>query len=202
MSAIDHLLYAALWLSFALGHSVLASATIKDATQSWLGHRYRLTYNVVAAVHIGLVLVIGRLFLSELDASFGLPLWLRGGMIGAQVIGAVILVLALRQYDLGLFLGTKQWRDPTAGQTVEPLNTGGLNSWVRHPLYFGAHLLLWGGVSDPFTLATAVWGSLYFWIGSRYEEKRLIALYGEDYRAYQQRVPSHLPWPRPNPASD
>lgn len=199
MSAVDHLIYAALWLSFALGHSILASETIKSAAKSTFGRGYRLAYNSVAVAHIGTVLLIGRLFLSDLEASFGLPLWLRGILIGVQIGGAIILVLALRQYDLGLFLGTKQVRDPTAGQTVEPLKTDGLNGWVRHPLYFGAHLLLWGGVSDPFTLATAVWASLYFWIGGRYEERRLVDLYGEAYRDYQKTVPFQLPWPRKSP---
>lgn len=193
MSATDHVLYAGLWLSFALGHSLLASSVVKQATQGWLGSRYRFIYNCVALAHICLVLAIGRLFLSEPGSAFDLPMWLRTTMIAVQCGGALILVLALRQYDLGLFLGTKQLRDPNAGNTLEPLNTSGINGWVRHPLYLGSHLILWGAVSDPFTLATALWGSLYFWIGARYEERRLVALYGEAYRQYQKTVPFQFP---------
>lgn len=193
MSGVDHLYYAALWLSFAIGHSVLASATVKGATREWLGHRYRFVYNVIAVCHIALVLAIGRLFLSEFGDGFGIPLWLQSILIGVQVIGAAVLILALRQYDLGLFLGTKQLRDPQAQERLEPLKTDGLNRWVRHPLYLGAHMVLWGGVSDPFTLTTAVWGSLYFYIGGRYEERRLVGLYGDAYRDYQKNVPFQLP---------
>jgi protein-S-isoprenylcysteine O-methyltransferase Ste14 len=35
--------------------------------------------------------------------------------------------------------------------------------------------------------------TLYFWMGSRYEEHRLAALFGQPYREYQMRVPYLLP---------
>jgi protein-S-isoprenylcysteine O-methyltransferase Ste14 len=39
--------------------------------------------------------------------------------------------------------------------------------------------------------------TLYFWLGSLHEERRLMAEFGDAYRQYQRTVPPFLPWPRP-----
>ena len=36
----------------------------------------------------------------------------------------------------------------------------------------------------------------YFYIGTFFEERRLVRTFGEEYRAYQRRVPRFLPRPR------
>ena len=83
---------------------------------------------------------------------------------------------------------------PGADAEDEPLVTGGLHRWVRHPIYTAAFMILWGLVRDPLSLATACWGSLYLIIGTRLEESKLSRRYGEDYRRYQGRVPAFVPW--------
>jgi protein-S-isoprenylcysteine O-methyltransferase Ste14 len=79
----------------------------------------------------------------------------------------------------------------------EPLVTEGVHARIRHPLYAGAHLLLWGLVGDPLSLATATWGSIYLVIGTWCEERRLQGLYGAAYEDYRRRVPSLVPRLRP-----
>lgn len=193
MSVADHILYALLWLSFGLGHSFLASASVKAVLKSFFGRTYRFTYNVVAGLHVGAILIAGQYWLGAEATAFVWPLWFQIPLWIVQGLGLIILLLALRQYDLGLFAGTKQLRDPGSEDALEPLNEEGLNGVTRHPIYLGAHLLLWGGVSDGFTLATAIWGSTYLVIGAVFEERRLIALYGDAYRAYQKRVAFLIP---------
>jgi len=65
---------------------------------------------------------------------------------------------------------------------------------VQHPLYSGWFLVLWGQAQTEFTPATAVWGSFYLLIGTAFEERRLIARYGQIYEIYRKRVPAYLPW--------
>ncbi len=115
------------------------------------------------------------------------------------------MLLALRQYDLGLFSGTKQIRasahqletssdnqDPAAMDN-EPLNTSGLNQWVRHPLYSGAMVFMLGFAVSPWGVWTAFFGCAYFIIGSKFEERKLLRQYQHDYRLYRERVPAFIP---------
>jgi protein-S-isoprenylcysteine O-methyltransferase Ste14 len=206
MSTLDHLAYALLWGSFGLVHSLLAASAFKSWLGRVFGRGYRLAYNLFAVVHIGVVLAAGWSLWAPQAREFPLPGWAEIAGLAVQAVGAVILLLALRQYDLGRFGGLAQLREAADSvdpdrhadrAPAEPLNTTGLNAVVRHPIYLGAHLLLWGGVRDEFSLATALWASLYLVIGARFEERRLIALYGAEYEAYRARVPGQVPWPRP-----
>jgi protein-S-isoprenylcysteine O-methyltransferase Ste14 len=77
------------------------------------------------------------------------------------------------------------------------LTTSGFYRWVRHPLYFFSLLFIW--LTPALTinlLIVFVLFTLYFYIGSIYEEKRLLAEFGEAYRKYQEHVPRLVPFPR------
>lgn len=190
------LVYALAWFGFGLGHSLLAGVRAKALLTPALGPYYRLTYNLLAAVHISAVWLLGRWLLGD-AAPFALSGAARAGMTGLSVLGIAILLLALRGYDLGRLAGTTQIRNHRLGTPEpedEPLRTDGFHAWVRHPLYAGAYLILWGNALDSFALATAIWGSAYLAIGTMFEERRLLKLYGEAYRRYRAQVPAVLPW--------
>jgi steroid 5-alpha reductase family enzyme len=192
-----HLIYALAWLSFGAVHSVLAGSALKKRLETLLKAYYRLSYNLLAVFHIGLVFWLGRAMLSA--QPYALEPGVGVGLTGIKVLGGVVLVLALREYDLGRFSGLSQIRAHRRGAPEpgdEPLATQGMHRFVRHPLYLGAYLILWGGAADDFGLATAVWGSLYLWVGTRHEERSLLALYGQAYADYQAQVPAILPWKR------
>ena len=131
------------------------------------------------------------------DQPYGLKPGVAGAMTGIGVLGVVVLVLALREYDLGRFSGMAQIRAQMKGITLsedEPLITGGLHLFVRHPLYLGVYLILWGRATGDFGLATAVWGSVYLVIGAAFEDRKLLALYGDEFRDYKDRIPAVIPW--------
>jgi len=191
-----HLLYALLWLSFGLGHSLLADARVKARLKPYFRAGYRLAYNLFALLHIALVVAAGWWVLGD-----GAPFARSGWLIAAQgvmaLLGAGVLVQALLRYDLGRLAGTAQLRASAQNKFLddeEPLRLSGFHRYVRHPLYAGAFLLLWGRVADEFTLATAAWASLYLWIGARFEERRLLARFGEAYARYREQVPAFFPW--------
>ena len=180
--------YALLWASFGAGHSLLARGPGQRLLARLAGRGERLAYNAVAAVHLGLILWLGRLLL---PGDFALPLALRMVMALMIAAGIAILAVAGRAYDLGRFLGTAQLRDDTP--SVEPLATGGMNAIVRHPLYLGLLLVLWGAAASPFMAATAAFATLYIRIGIFFEERKLLALYGHDYQRYRASVPMLIP---------
>jgi methanethiol S-methyltransferase len=194
MTLVDHLIYAGLWFGFGASHSLLAGATLRRL----FGAGYRLAYNAIALVSLAAILVLGRTGLAPGEIVFDRPVWLQAAQVVLVVAGLAAGVFALRGYDLGLLGGTAQWRAARNGTAIddgdEALHLDGLHRYVRHPLYAATFPILWGLVDSEFALATAIWASAYFWLGSRYEERRLIARYGEAYRHYRANVPAFLPW--------
>ncbi|HYG91914.1 MAG TPA: isoprenylcysteine carboxylmethyltransferase family protein [Azospirillum sp.] len=193
-SLFAHVLYALAWASFGLGHSALAAPSI--AARLRLGAYTRLAYNGFAAAHLLAVLVAGYGLLRD-PAVFDRPGWLAAVQGAAVVLGLGVFLWGLSGYDLGRFAGTAQIRAHWAGLPLpgdEPLRVAGANRWVRHPLYAGALAMLWGGVVDERSLATAVWATLYLLVGMRHEERKLLVLYGASYRAYREKVPALIPW--------
>jgi protein-S-isoprenylcysteine O-methyltransferase Ste14 len=67
--------------------------------------------------------------------------------------------------------------------------------YVRHPWYFFGLVLLWTRDMNATTLLSSAFITLYFVIGSRMEEKKLLVYHGDSYRRYMARVPGLLPLP-------
>lgn len=157
-----------------------------------LGRYTRLAYNGFAVLHLGIVWWLGRAWLGD-AVPLGLPAFV--GMVGdgVTVLGLVVTGAALTGYDRGRFLGTTQFHAPDATRD-EALRIDGLHRYVRHPLYSGLFLVLWGHAQTEFALATAVWGSVYLIVGARFEERRLIDRYGAAYATYRSRIPAFFPW--------
>lgn len=197
MSSLEaHLWYALAWLSFGVAHSLLARDVAKTRLRPLLGAYYRLTYNIVAVFHLGLVWVIGWVVFAGQD-RFGLPPWTEASLWALNIAGWLLLFFGLTGYDLGRMAGTRQIRNHRRGieePEDEPLRRDGLHRYVRHPLYSAGFLILWGRTFGEFELATALWGSLYLVVGAAFEERGLLRLYGADYADYRRRVPAFIPW--------
>jgi len=115
--------------------------------------------------------------------------------IATQLTGVFIILFSLTQYDLGHFSGTTQlFRSNNVTVDEEPLHITGMHRYVRHPLYLGAYLYLLGGAVDEFGLQTALWGCLYLFIGTWFEERSLVAQYGRAYVEYKEKVPAIIPF--------
>lgn len=183
-----HLAYLLAWVAFGLSHSGLAGRNLA-------GRWSRIAYNAIA---IAAFLAVGGVGARTLGAepAFDLPAWARWGMGGVHLAGWAVMLFSARFYDLGRLGGLSQLRHPAQPED-EALRLDGPHAWVRHPLYAGAFLILWGAALSPLGLATAVWGSLYLLAGTACEERRLLARYGGDYAAYRARVPAFIPWRGP-----
>jgi protein-S-isoprenylcysteine O-methyltransferase Ste14 len=188
-------IYALLWLSFGFVHSLLARASTKRLLQPIFGRAYRFSYNLFSTLHIGLVIIGGQIMLGENSVKFELGNTFTLLAIACQVAGGVVIVLGLTQYDLGRFSGTTQlFRDDDTSADEEPLHITGMHRYIRHPLYLGAYLYLLGGAVSEFGLQTALWGCLYLWIGTWFEERSLVNQYGRAYSEYKEKVPAILPF--------
>lgn len=182
---------------YAVLHSILASLTLKDWARRVFGpgveRWYRLAYNIIAVITL-LPLLPLLAWLPD-QTLYVVPSPWRWLMVGGQLLALAGLGITLLQTGLFQFLGLAQL---TAERPNQPgkLNIGGFYGWVRHPLYFFSLLLLWlTPIMTLNLLVTYLLLSLYFYLGTFYEERRLLAEFGPAYGDYQQRVPRLIPLP-------
>lgn len=190
------ILLAFLWILYYVLHSVFASLSVKH----WMKRNftrffpfYRLTYNAFSLISFMLILLHKRTIPDPLILT--LPLWV--GWIGVLflVIGTSVLVVALKNYSFTEFAGFIPMTEFSPSK--HELKVTGLNAWVRHPLYFATMLLLIGYLFISFTWNTLTFcciSFIYLLIGVALEEKKLVLMYGDQYRAYQKRVKKLLPF--------
>jgi len=198
MPASLHLaLLAVSWILYAAVHSLLASTRAKQAVQRRFPDHYR-TYRLVYNGLAGLLLIPPLWLLASYPGS---PLWHWPAPLDWLADAAALLAVggfgwSLRYYDTGEFLGTRQLRNaPAEAEDQTPLTLSPLHRWVRHPWYFLGLVIIWTREMNTALLITAVMLTLYLVIGSRLEDNKLIATYGDAYRRYRARVPGLLPLP-------
>ena len=182
------------WCIYGLVHSVLATTAVKQFANN-LGIKlgaYKVIYNVIALV--GLYALIKfqttvtsvRLFSSTiLITTLGMFL---------TIVGFAVMLICIFKYFKQMNGFSQEVNQPT-------LIISGLHRFVRHPLYTGTFIFIAGlFFLFPF-MANLVSISViiaYTLIAIRFEEKKLILTFGEDYISYQKRVPKILPdfWKR------
>jgi protein-S-isoprenylcysteine O-methyltransferase Ste14 len=194
-------IWAAL-IVFAVIHTALASHGAKSLAARLLGAHvaeatYRLIFNVAA-----LVTIAPALYLAWTLPDVELYRWpapFDSIVLLIQGLAALGLAYSVYQMDWAFFAGLRQLGGPPANTTIDStstaqLVTSGLHRFVRHPLYTTSLILLY--LVSPMTLnrlALVAGIHVYFWIGSIFEERKLVREFGEAYRDYQRRVPRLLP---------
>lgn len=197
---------------FALLHSVGAREPCKDALARWFGpffvdHWWRLVYCALSfwALYHG-VASLHWLRNPENDAWLVVyPDWLWALVTLLHLLSVVLFYVAFMQSDYLEFLGFKQaWRGlrrlarrppatPLRLFGSERLEVDGLYGWVRHPmLSAGLLFLLTSGPSLNNLVYTGMY-TAYMLLGGYYEERRLLRVFGDDYRRYREQVGAFIP---------
>lgn len=193
------LIICLLWVCWCVVHSVLCDPFVTGYVQGRrpeLFRYYRLFYNGLSLLTL-LPLIVATHMLNG-PAIFSWD--------GYVIIGrGVLLVAALslfwagaRYYDLDEFMGTRQARSGehrTLMSDGHDIFEGNVFAVTRHPWYLGTLLLIWS-MLHKYTLAEFFVGlilSIYLVIGSLLEERKILAVYGDRYRQYQQKVSMLLP---------
>jgi len=112
------------------------------------------------------------------------------GMMIAMVLGYALLFIGI-----GLFI--QGWRELYRAHRQHRLATGGLYGLVRNPQYTGLLLGLFGEgvVHWPTVFSVALFPVivLVYVLLARSEDRRVLAEFGDEYRAYRRRVPAFIP---------
>lgn len=178
-----HLISA--WLFYFFVHSFLASTGVKNYfSKTWpnLFAYYRIAYNLIAILGLGILLVLSLPKVSQApNIHLGIIL---------SVTGFILIILAFRAFNLREFVGL-------VPEKQTKLVVSGMYRYVRHPLYFGTIIFIAGLYllfPSSHMLTILIISYAYIWIGSRLEEQKLREQYGESYRTYSQQVKSLIPY--------
>lgn len=171
-------------------HSILAATAVKQ----WVGERlgvvrwYRLLYTMRSLL---LFAWVGMAYWSS-DARtlYSVTSVFAQGVGWALVlVGATLAMVAVLRFGGAGFVGLVP-----EGSTG--LVRSGLHGHVRHPIYSGIILAALGGLMLSCTLSTLLVVGitfLYLPIGIHLEERKLIALFGDEYLNYRLDVPALIP---------
>jgi protein-S-isoprenylcysteine O-methyltransferase Ste14 len=195
-----------IFLIFALIHSITVTQWFKHLCKKLLGDTfmrvwYRVLYNAVSFVT---VLIAFDYLAREPDRLLWTAQpWLQWSLRVLQLVGLAFGALAFEHLDGAEFMGFRQvWRylsrkevaGNIEGLTQKELVTGGVYKIVRHPMYAAGIVIV---TLNPLVtvngLTITVLADLYFILGMFIEERRFLALFGDQYREYMRRVPRLVP---------
>jgi protein-S-isoprenylcysteine O-methyltransferase Ste14 len=190
---VSHVLIAVFWTVYVVLHSALASIGVKKIFRKKLGgyfKHYRLAYTFFAFAGLSLVVWYQASVRSMTLFRPVLFTNITGSIVAA--VGLIIMLICIKKY----FMGLSGLRSLIEEETYSELHISGIHRYVRHPLYLGTFLFIWGAAVLFPTLSLVVSNSvitIYTLIGIGLEEKKLVLDFGEQYRAYQKKVPKLIP---------
>ena len=151
---------------------------------------YRIGYTIFS--FLGLVAILIYQFSLQTKLLF-IPSF-AVSLIGIIMMasGAVIMVLMIWKY----FMQLSGLRWLSRGKVSSKLEVNGLHHYVRHPLYLGTFVFIWGWFllypSLSFLICCSII-TIYTLIGMRFEGEKLIKEFGDEYVEYQKKVPRLIP---------
>jgi methanethiol S-methyltransferase len=175
---------AALFSVFALHHSVFARDRVKRRVEHVVSNEMtRTVYVWTASLLLIATCLCWRAIGGDLYERTG---WIAILHAAVQLLGIGLIARATAAIDPLELAGVRQASNQTE---VGGLQIAGPYRWVRHPLYLGWLLAVWGHahMTGDRVLFAAI-TTTYLAIAVPFEERSLIAGFGDDYRRYQQRV--------------
>ena len=197
----QHILLSIGWVVFCLLHSLLASIRIKQKIAKSSGaffKYYRLYYTLFAFISFGLVIIYQFILPSPYIFSPNAGSYTTGLFLG--ITGLAIMLVCIKKY-FGNLSGLKTLYIDEF-KTGNSLIITGIHRYVRHPLYTGTFLFIWGlFVFMPYTslLISNFIITGYTLLAIRFEEQKLIREFGLPYEEYKKRVPKISPSFKPSP---
>lgn len=190
-----------IFILFGYVHSILASEKVKIFFRKNFGKGiafYRIGYNVFT--------VITLYFIWDLAPQPSLQIYTLPQpydylILIPQFLALVGMIWCFKYVCFKEFIGLSQIDRYIKGEYSDKeldesytLRIEGPYKYSRHPIYFFSILfLLFRAEMNLFYLTMFIAFTAYFYIGSYYEEKKMVRLFGDDYRNYQLNVPRIFP---------
>jgi len=205
----------ALFSAFALHHSVFARTGAKALVKRLLPPQLeRAAYVWVASLLLIAVCLLWQPLPGIAWQAPGIVGW---ALHAVQLAGVVITLQSASRIDIWELAGVRpfdsavsptprplrlgsgepprseqagdSWSVSTAPSASSPLEVGGPYRWLRHPIYFGWILMVFGAPTmTSGRLLFASISTLYLIVAIPFEERGLQVEFGQAYRDYQRRV--------------
>jgi protein-S-isoprenylcysteine O-methyltransferase Ste14 len=180
---------------FGLQHSVMARQGFKRRLGAIVpAHLQRAVYVLASCLPLMLLMLCWQplpatVWRSE-DPVVAMALWM---LYGAGWLLAVASTYMIDHFELfGLAQPLRHWRRRPA--PADHFRTPYLYRHVRHPLYFSMLVTFWATPQMSLGhLLFAAGMTAYILVGIVFEERDLLAAFGDRYRAYRARVPALIP---------
>ncbi|MEW6194967.1 MAG: isoprenylcysteine carboxylmethyltransferase family protein [Bacteroidota bacterium] len=201
MIILEVIIIVILFALFAYSHTWLASNKIKRTIAEKIGGKiafYRLFYNMSSILFFAFFYILSPkpdIVVYDLHYPYDIITF------ALQVLSIIGLVRSIRIVDIKEFIGISQiTRYNNNNYNVndlderQTLNIVGMYKIVRHPVYLFTILFL--GLRPTMTLfylVSFICIVIYFYVGSVYEEKKLVEKFGDEYKEYQKNVPRIIP---------
>jgi len=173
---------AVLFTAFAAHHSIFA----RDSIKTWMARTVpvqliRSVYVWTASLLLAVVVLAWRPIGGDLYHAAG---WTRYAHAGIQLAGVWLIARSVGSIDALELAGIRSNGGPASLQIAGPYR------FVRHPLYLGWMLIVFGTAhmtGDRITFAAIT--TAYLVIAVPWEERSLERTFGTDYTRYKQQVP-------------
>jgi protein-S-isoprenylcysteine O-methyltransferase Ste14 len=179
---------AALFSGFAAHHSIMA----RTGAKAWFARHLPapIERSVYVWVSSALLVAVCWWWRPVPGLAWSIDGPLRLGLYAVQCAGVVLSGSGAAVIDALELAGIRQASGdtrPVRFRIVGPFTL------VRHPIYLGWVLIVCGApLMTASRLVFAVVSSAYLVLAIPFEERSLEAAFGDEYRAYQRRVPSRL----------
>ena len=182
--------FVSYFLFFAVIHSFLALDSVKKRAEKLFGKAfryYRLLYSLISIPLFAPALMVWITYSNSTPLIYAIPHNLYPVVILVRLGAIGIFGYAMLQIDVLEFSGLKR-------QKKNVLVTGGAYGLVRHPLYTAGIILLATNMQMTLLdLTAALLITCYLLIGALIEERRLLSVFGDEYRRYQEEVSMFIP---------
>ena len=186
---------ALLWLSWCVVHSLTTEElTIKRISRgrTKFANHYRLFYVAFATVSFVAVWILtprsGEVSVCSWEGPWRAIQWVCWG------VALFLFCVSFRFQSPLAFLGFRFGQTSTDhDDSEEELITYGIYGVIRHPQFGAGLLFLWTRDLTDTGLVINLVLSTYLLLGSKIEEKKLVARFGDQYVRYRQEVPAFIP---------
>lgn len=186
---------ALLSVAFFVQHSVMVRKPFRRRLARHVpGFYLDAVYAIASGVALLTLIALWQPSAHTLAAAEGPLRWVLRGVFVLAAAGTFWGLRALGSLDS---FGVGAIRNRLRGTRTRPgtLMIRGPYRWVRHPLYLFSLLMIWSGpdLSRDRLLFNVLW-TIWIVVGTKLEERDLVADFGESYRRYQREVPMLIPW--------